>query len=148
MPEEQNAHRSASPGSPSGDRSSSQGSGGGYNRGGGDRSQGGGGGYNRGGDRSQGGGGGYNRGGDRSSQGGGRRYGGRRFQRKKVCRFTKEGVVYIDYKNYRLLRDFLTERGKIMPRRITGISAKHQRMLTQAIKRARHMALLPFVSSQ
>ncbi len=79
------------------------------------------------------------------SRGGGRRF-GRRFQKRKVCRFTQEGVVYIDYKNYRLLRDFLTERGKIMPRRITGISAKHQRMLTQAIKRARHMALIPFVS--
>jgi len=68
----------------------------------------------------------------------------RRFPRKKVCRFTAEGVVYIDYKNYRLLKEFLTERGKIIPRRITGNSAKHQRMLTRAIKRARYMALLPY----
>lgn len=130
MADEQSTHRSSS----GGDRSSGS-------RPGGDRSS---------GPRPGGGGrpgGGYSRGGN-DDRGGGRRFGGRRFQRKKVCRFTKEGVVYIDYKNYRLLRDFLTERGKIMPRRITGISAKHQRMLTQAIKRARHMALLPFMSSQ
>lgn len=135
MADEQNTHRNSS----SGDRPSGS-------RPGGDRPSG----PRTGGDRSSGprsGGGGYSRGGN-DDRGGGRRFGGRRFQRKKVCRFTKEGVVYIDYKNYRLLRDFLTERGKIMPRRITGISAKHQRMLTQAIKRARHMALLPFVSSQ
>jgi small subunit ribosomal protein S18 len=83
-------------------------------------------------------------------RGGGRRYGGpggkRRFPRKKVCRFTAEGICYIDYKNYRLLKDFLTERGKIIPRRITGTSAKHQRMLTTAIKRARFMALLSYTN--
>ncbi len=69
----------------------------------------------------------------------------RRFPRRKVCRFCVEGVKYIDFKNYRLLRDFLTERGKIMPRRITGNCAHHQRMLTTAIKRARNIALLSFV---
>ena len=87
--------------------------------------------------------------GPRSSQGGRQDNGGgrskpRRFPRKKVCRFTQENVAYIDYKNYRLLREFLTERGKIIPRRITGTSARHQRMLTKAIKRARYMALLSF----
>lgn len=68
----------------------------------------------------------------------------RRFPRRKVCRFTREGVLHIDYKNYRLLREFVTDRGKIIPRRITGTSAKYQRMLTRAIKLAREIALLPF----
>jgi len=67
----------------------------------------------------------------------------RRFPRRKVCRFTKEGVLHIDYKDYRLLREYLTDRGKIIPRRITGTSAKYQRMLTRAIKKAREIALLP-----
>jgi small subunit ribosomal protein S18 len=53
-------------------------------------------------------------------------------------------VLHIDYKNYRLLREFITERGKIIPRRITGTSAKYQRMLTRAIKKAREIALLPY----
>jgi len=53
-------------------------------------------------------------------------------------------TLYIDYKNYRLLRDFLSERGKIIPRRISGTCAKHQRMLTMAIKRARDIALLAY----
>jgi small subunit ribosomal protein S18 len=53
-------------------------------------------------------------------------------------------VLHIDYKNYRLLREFVTDRGKIIPRRITGTSAKYQRMLTRAIKLAREIALLPF----
>ena len=69
----------------------------------------------------------------------------RRFPRRKVCRFCVDHVHYIDFKNYRLLREFLTERGKIMPRRITGTCAFHQRMLTTAIKRARTMALISFV---
>jgi small subunit ribosomal protein S18 len=74
-----------------------------------------------------------------------RRPGGRRrFPRRKVCRFTADNVAYIDFKNYRLLKEFLTERGKIIPRRITGNSAFHQRMLTRAIKYARYMALLPY----
>jgi small subunit ribosomal protein S18 len=68
----------------------------------------------------------------------------RRFPRRKVSRFTEEKTLYIDYKNYRVLRDFVTERGKIMPRRITGNTARHQRMLTTAIKRARFMALIAY----
>lgn len=69
-----------------------------------------------------------------------------RVRRKKSCWFTENNVQYIDYKDEKLLRRFLTERGKIVPRRISGTSAKYQRMLTQAIKRARHMAILPFVA--
>ncbi len=64
--------------------------------------------------------------------------------RKKVCRLTVDRVVYIDYKDVGLLKHFVTERGKIIPRRITGATAKHQRMLTRAIKLARQIALLPY----
>lgn len=71
-------------------------------------------------------------------------FGGRK--RKKVCRFKENGIKYIDYKDERLLRRFVTERGKIVPRRITGTCAPMQRKLTRAIKRARHLAILPFVS--
>lgn len=69
------------------------------------------------------------------------------FHRKKFCRFCTDSELKIDYKNAQALRDFTTERGKIMPRRITGNCAKHQRELTLAIKRARSIALLPFVVS-
>jgi len=62
----------------------------------------------------------------------------------KVCRLTVDRVVYIDYKDVGLLKHYVTERGKIIPRRITGATAKHQRMLTRAIKLARSAALLPF----
>ena len=65
--------------------------------------------------------------------------------RKKVCYFTQNHVEHIDFKDVDLLKKFITERGKILPRRITGTSAKYQRKLAIAIKRARHMALLPFV---
>lgn len=65
--------------------------------------------------------------------------------RKKVCYFTANKIEHIDFKDVDLLRRFITERGKILPRRITGTSAKYQRKLAIAIKRARHMALLPFV---
>ncbi|MCH8325692.1 MAG: 30S ribosomal protein S18 [Bacteroidetes bacterium] len=65
---------------------------------------------------------------------------------KKVCRFTKNNVKYIDYKDVKMLQRFTTEQGKIIPKRITGTKAKYQRQLTLAIKRARHMALLPYVS--
>ncbi len=65
---------------------------------------------------------------------------------KKVCRFTKNKVKYIDYKDVKLLQRYTTEQGKIIPKRITGTKAKYQRQLTLAIKRARHMALLPYVS--
>ncbi len=68
------------------------------------------------------------------------------FVRRKLDRFDADPTLRIDYKDAKLLRTFLTERGKIIPRRITGNSAKHQRELTLAIKRARHLALLPFTS--
>jgi len=65
---------------------------------------------------------------------------------KKVCRFTQNKVKYIDYKEVKLLQRYVTEQGKIIPKRITGTSSKYQRELAIAIKRARHMALLPYVS--
>ena len=65
--------------------------------------------------------------------------------RKKVCFFTKNKITYIDYKDVELLKRFVSANGKIIPRRVTGTSAKYQRMLATAIKRAREMALLPFV---
>ncbi len=65
---------------------------------------------------------------------------------KKICRFTKNNIKYIDYKDVKLLQRYTTEQGKIIPKRITGTKAKYQRQLTLAIKRARHMALLPYVS--
>ena len=68
----------------------------------------------------------------------------RYYPRKKFCRFCADPSLVIDYKNYELLKSFLSERAKILPRRITGNCAKHQRQLTRAINRARHVALLPF----
>ena len=65
---------------------------------------------------------------------------------KKVCRFTQNNVKYIDYKDVKLLQRYITEQGKIIPKRITGTSSKYQRQLSIAIKRARHMAFLPYVS--
>ena len=65
--------------------------------------------------------------------------------RRKVCSFCMDKVETIDYKDVEKLRKYVTERGKILPRRITGSCAKHQRKLTTAIKRARHMALMPYV---
>ncbi|NQU05500.1 MAG: 30S ribosomal protein S18 [Calditrichaeota bacterium] len=65
--------------------------------------------------------------------------------RKKICRFCENRVFYIDFKDDRLLIRFVTEEGKIIPRRISGTCAQHQRQLVKAIKRARHMAILPFV---
>ncbi len=76
----------------------------------------------------------------------GQRGGKNRFyQRRKVCRFCVDNSMEIDYKNPKGLRQFITERGKIIPRRITGTCAKHQRKLAQAIKQSRQIALLPFV---
>ncbi len=66
--------------------------------------------------------------------------------RKKVCSFCVDRVEHIDYKDVVKLRKYISERAKIIPRRVTGTCAKHQRELTIAIKRARHLALLPFVS--
>ena len=67
------------------------------------------------------------------------------YHRRKVCRFCADSNLEIDYKDQKTLKYFVTERGKIIPRRISGTCAKHQRELTQAIKRARMIALLPFV---
>lgn len=69
-----------------------------------------------------------------------------RRSRRKVCAFCAEKIEYIDYKHVGRLRRFITDRGKIIPRRQTGTCASHQRELAQAIKRAREMALLPFVA--
>ncbi|MEM8843559.1 MAG: 30S ribosomal protein S18 [Pseudomonadota bacterium] len=66
------------------------------------------------------------------------------FRRRRYCRFTEEGIKYVDYKDIDLLKDFITETGKIVPSRITGTKAKYQRQLTTAIKRARYLALLPY----
>jgi small subunit ribosomal protein S18 len=66
-------------------------------------------------------------------------------RKKKVCRFCKNKVEQVDYKDISVLRKFLTDRGKIFPRRTSANCAKHQRQLATAIKRARHMALLPYV---
>ncbi|RLB42257.1 MAG: 30S ribosomal protein S18 [Deltaproteobacteria bacterium] len=71
----------------------------------------------------------------------------RTYHRRKICKFCADSSLKIDYKDPRTLRMFTTERGKIIPRRISGNCAKHQRMLTLAIKRARIMALLPFTTS-
>lgn len=65
---------------------------------------------------------------------------------KKICRFTQSKIKYIDYKNVKLLQKFVSEQGRIIPKRITGTSSKYQRQLAIAVKRARHMALLPYVS--
>jgi small subunit ribosomal protein S18 len=67
------------------------------------------------------------------------------FRRRKTCPFSAKDAPVIDYKDIRLLSGFLSERGKIMPSRITAVSAKKQRELAKAIKRARHIGLLPFI---
>jgi len=68
----------------------------------------------------------------------------RRFFRKKVCRFCADKIKEVDYKDVKRLRGYLTERGKIVPARVTGTCAKHQRQLSRAIKRARFLGLLPY----
>jgi small subunit ribosomal protein S18 len=70
----------------------------------------------------------------------------KRRSRRKVCSFCVDKVEHIDYKDTSRLRRYITERGKILPRRVSGNCARHQRGLTTAIKRARHMALLPYVA--
>lgn len=67
-------------------------------------------------------------------------------KKKKYCRFKKSGIKYIDYKDPEFLKKFLNEQGKILPRRITGTSQKYQRKVAQAVKRARQLALLPYVT--
>jgi len=79
---------------------------------------------------------------DRGGRGGGRRF----IRARKSCKFCADKVDYIDYKDSRMLSGFVPERGKILPRRISGTCAPHQRMLATAIKRARNAALLPFAT--
>jgi small subunit ribosomal protein S18 len=97
-----------------------------------------------GGDGPSGGGGGERRpqrsGGGREGGPGGRKY----FRRKKVCKFCTEKIEAINYKDVRLLAQFVAESGKIVPRRLTGVCTPHQRRLSLAIKQARNIALLPF----
>jgi len=71
----------------------------------------------------------------------------RNFRRRKYCRFTAEGITEIDYKDLDLLKQYISETGKIVPSRITGTSARYQRQLSIAIKRARFLALLPYTDS-
>jgi small subunit ribosomal protein S18 len=86
-------------------------------------------------------------GGDRGPRPGGREGGPRKFfRRKKVCKFCVEKIDSINYKDVRLLSQFVAERGKIVPRRLTGVCTPHQRRLTAAIKQARNIALLPFAA--
>ncbi len=70
------------------------------------------------------------------------------FRRKKVCRFCVEKVDVIDYKDMRMLNNFITERGKIVPRRLSGVCAPHQKRLSEAIKQARSIALLPYTTGR
>lgn len=67
-------------------------------------------------------------------------------RKKKYCRFKKNGIKYIDYKDAEFLKKFVNEQGRIFPRRLTGTSLKFQKKVAQAVKRARHLALLPFVT--
>jgi small subunit ribosomal protein S18 len=67
-------------------------------------------------------------------------------KKKKYCRFKKTGIKYVDYKDAEFLKRFLNEQGKILPRRLTGTSLKFQKKVAQAVKRARHLALLPYVT--
>ena len=83
---------------------------------------------------------------DRDKGKDGARRGGGFFRRRRVCKFCAEKIDYINYKDVRLLAPFLPERGKIQPRRISGTCALHQRKLQTAIKRARQLALIPYVT--
>jgi small subunit ribosomal protein S18 len=67
-------------------------------------------------------------------------------KRRRICRFCEENTLYVDYKDEKILQRFVSEQGKIIPRRTSGACAHHQRMVNTAIKRARHLALLPFVA--
>ncbi|HEV8309490.1 MAG TPA: 30S ribosomal protein S18 [Methylomirabilota bacterium] len=70
----------------------------------------------------------------------------RRFGRRKICKFCADKIGIVDYKDIKRLRTFITERGKIIPRRISGSCARHQRQLTSGLKRVRTMALIPFAA--
>ena len=123
MPEETQAKASAAADAPTGQQSS---------------------GPNSGGPSSGGPGGGGPRGPGRPGGGPGGR--GKFFRRKKVCKFCTEKIDAIPYRDVRLLQQFVAERGKIVPRRLTGVCTTHQRRLTRAIKQARNIALLPFAT--
>jgi small subunit ribosomal protein S18 len=69
----------------------------------------------------------------------------KRFQRRKFCRFCADKIAFIDYKDMKILRGYMTERGKILSRKVTGNCSVHQRELTTAVKRARNIALIPFM---
>ncbi|MBN1354976.1 30S ribosomal protein S18 [bacterium] len=71
---------------------------------------------------------------------------GRGFKKRKICRFCQNHAEWVDYKDIETLRTFITERGKIIPRRISGTCARHQRQLALSIKRARNIALMPFIA--
>ncbi|NIN34783.1 MAG: 30S ribosomal protein S18 [Gammaproteobacteria bacterium] len=71
----------------------------------------------------------------------------RHFRRKRYCRFTAEGIKEIDYKDLNMLKNYVTETGKIVPSRISGTNARYQRQLSSAIKRARYLALIPYCDS-
>jgi small subunit ribosomal protein S18 len=86
------------------------------------------------------------RGGDKDKNKGDAPRRGGFFRRRRVCKFCAEKIDYINYKDVRVLAPFLPERGKIQPRRISGTCAKHQRKLQTAIKRARQLALIPYVT--
>lgn len=88
-------------------------------------------------------------GGDRREGGPGGQQGGKKkffYRRKRVCKFCVERIEYVDFKDVKMLQQFIPERGKILPRRISGTCALHQRKLQNAIKRARIMALIPFMT--
>ena len=71
-----------------------------------------------------------------------------RIKKEKYCRFKKSGIKFIDYKDPDFLMKFINEQGKLLPRRITGTSAKYQKRVSQAVKRARHLAILPYLADQ
>ncbi len=90
--------------------------------------------------------GGRGKAGDKDAKGGDKRRGGGFFRRRKVCKFCADKIDDINYKDVKLLGPFVPERGKILPRRISGTCAMHQRKLQTAIKRARQIALIPYVT--
>ena len=94
------------------------------------------------------GGAGGARGGAGGRDAAGKDAGGKRFifRRRKVCKFCADKIDYVDYKDVKLLSQFVPERGKILPRRMFGTCAEHQRKLTEAVNRARHIALLPYAA--
>jgi small subunit ribosomal protein S18 len=97
-------------------------------------------------DKERGGGRGKDKDKDKDKDGKGRRGGGGFFRRRRVCKFCVDKIDYINYKDVKMLAGFIPERGKIQPRRISGVCATHQRSLQTAIKRARQLALIPYVT--